>query len=251
MGKDAPVGKKESARLKVLLEHTHGKALTEADLRVILRGKSLEYYSKHYGKVFTGEDQRLDVRQALLGINQLLDELIEDSGNSGPRPPENTEPLTLQFLRLFSSTGEIARDDLHKTLKGTGISSEELVSKGWIKEIGKTFYAKPITERFSYFTSPHITRKVLKTDLDQAHFLIGAALPGSKYDISEELKNSHFRIKKSVDDILRWYSRLPAGDDTTSKAAKDALSLVENWRASKKKTAAVEPSLFDLLEEEI
>jgi adenine-specific DNA methylase len=243
--------KDESARLKALLEHTHGKSMTEADLRVILRGKSLEYYSRHYGKVFTGEDQMLDVRHALLGINQLLDELIEDSRDSGPRPPENAEPLTRQFLRLFGSTTEIARDDLHKTLKGSGVSSDELVSKGWVKEIGRTFYAKPIAERFAYFTSPHITRKVLKTDLDQAHFLIGAAYDGSQYNITSELNNPNFKIKKPVDDILRWYSRMPAGDSATSRAAKNALTLVESWRASKKKPDIAEQSLFDMLEEEI
>jgi hypothetical protein len=41
--------KSESQRLKELLEHTHGKELPECDLREILRGKSLEFYSCHSG----------------------------------------------------------------------------------------------------------------------------------------------------------------------------------------------------------
>jgi hypothetical protein len=189
------------------------------------------------------------VRQALLGINQLLDELIEDAGGSALRPPENAEPLTRQFLRLFSSTSEMKRDDLHKTLKGTGVSSDELESRGWVKEIGKTFYAISIPERFAYFTQPGRKRNIIKTDLDQAQFLIGAALPHSNYSINTELENDNFKIKKSVDEILRWYSLLP-GDSSISLAAKNALALVEQWRASKKKVVTVQPSLFEQLEEE-
>jgi hypothetical protein len=219
-------------------------------LRVILRGKSLEYYSLHYGKVYTGDNQLLDVRSALLGINQLLDELIEDADNSGPRPPENAEPLTRQFLRLFSSTNEMKRDDLHKTLKGTGVSSDELESRGWVREIGRTFYAIPIPERFAYFTQPGRKRNIIKADLDQAQFLIGAALPNSNYSINIELENVNFKIKKSVDEILRWYSLL-LGDSSISLAAKNALTLVEQWRASKKKVLTAQQSLFEQLEEEI
>ncbi|HHL34194.1 MAG TPA: hypothetical protein ENJ30_07510 [Desulfobulbaceae bacterium] len=37
--------KSESQRLKELLEHTHGRELQESDLRVILRAKSLGFYS--------------------------------------------------------------------------------------------------------------------------------------------------------------------------------------------------------------
>ena len=49
--------KDETIRLKELLEHTHGKTLPESDLRVILRGKSLEFYSRHYGQVLVVTDK--------------------------------------------------------------------------------------------------------------------------------------------------------------------------------------------------
>jgi hypothetical protein len=242
--------KDESSLLKALLEHTHGKALTPADIRVILRGKSLEFYSLHYGKVYTGDNQLLDVRSALLGINQLLDELLEATGSSGPRPPENADPLTRQYLRLFSVKREMARDELHKTLKGTGISSDDLESKGWINVIGKTVHAVPIVERFAAFTQPGRTRAILKADLDQAHFLIGAAHEKSGINITDELDKNSFKIKKSVDEILKWYSQLPV-DKNTAEAAKMALALVESWRAKQIKARPVEPTLFDMLEEEI
>ena len=102
--------KDESFRLKDLLEHTHGKSLPESDLRVILRGKSLEFYSRHYGQVFTGDGQILDVRDALLGINQLLDDLLEDTTQTGGlRPPDIAEPASRLYLRLFKNRLEMER----------------------------------------------------------------------------------------------------------------------------------------------
>jgi hypothetical protein len=41
------------------------------------------------------------------------------------------------------------------------------------------------------------------------------------------------------------------GDSSISLAAKNALALVEQWRASKKKVVTVQPSLFEQLEEEV
>ncbi|RLB89516.1 MAG: hypothetical protein DRH50_13625 [Deltaproteobacteria bacterium] len=91
--------KDEMMHLKELLEHSHGKDLPEADLRVILRGKALEFYSRHYGQVYTGDGQVLSVRDALLGINQLLDDLLQGEDENGKRrPPDLAEPTTRLFL---------------------------------------------------------------------------------------------------------------------------------------------------------
>jgi hypothetical protein len=241
--------KGETTRLKELLEHTHGKELPESDLRVILRGKSLEFYSRHYGQVFTGDGQILDVRDALLGINQLLDDLLEDTSlTGGLRPPDSAEPASRLFLRIFTNQPEIPRDELHKTLRGTGISQGELESRGWIRVISKMAHVIPIDERFAYFTERGRNRKVIKTDLDQAWFLIGAAAPNSNIKIDFELSNPNFRIKKSTDDILRWYADVEK-DLVIRQSAETALRLVEHWRNRKDKPKMVEPTLFDYLEE--
>ena len=63
----------------------------------------------------------LDVRDALLGINQLLDDLMEEAIQiGGLRPPDSAEPASRLHLRLFRDHTEMDRDDLHKTLRGTG-----------------------------------------------------------------------------------------------------------------------------------
>ena len=241
--------KDETVRLKELLEHTHGKTLPESDLRVILRGKSLEFYSRHYGQVFTGDGQVLDVRDALLGINQLLDDLLEDTTQTGGlRPPDSAEPASRLYLRLFKNRNEMDRDELHKTLRGTGIAQGDLEAKGWIRVVGRAVHVVPIHERFAFFTERGRNRKVIKTDLDQAHFLIGTAYPNSGLKIDAELNNPNFRIKKSVDEILKWYAEVDK-NSANRMAARTAAQLVEHWRTRKDRPQAVQRTLFDLLEE--
>jgi hypothetical protein len=109
----------------------------------------------------------------------------------------------------------------------------------------------PIEERFQYFTAPGRNRKVLKTDLDQAHFLIGAATPGSGVDVSDELNRATFQIKRSVDPILDWYAQTDP-DTGIQRAAKLALDLVSHWRAKPEKGPAFrQMTLFEQLEAEV
>jgi len=104
----------------------------------------------------------------------------------------------------------------------------------------------PISDRFNYFTASGRNRKVIKTDPDQAHFLIGAAFPNSGVKIENELNNPNFRIKKSVNEILKWYQQV--GDTLEIRQSKQtALQLVEHWRTRR---TAVQSTLFDTLEGE-
>lgn len=243
--------KEEVQTLKTLLEQTHGKDLPESDLRVILRGKALEFYSQHYGQVYTGDGQTMSVRDALLGINQLLDDLMQGNGETAKqRPPEAVEPTTRLFLGIFNGRPSLARDELHKMLRGTGVAQDDLTARGWIRVAGTTVYVTPISDRLSYFLAPGRNRKAIKTDLDQAHFLIGAALPKSGVNVTDELDRGTFRLKRSVDAILEWYARTDPAAQTKAAAAL-ALNLVTHWRASARPVVeAAQLSLFDQLEAE-
>ncbi|MDP3050163.1 MAG: hypothetical protein Q8N20_02265, partial [Eubacteriales bacterium] len=201
------------------------------------------------GQVFTGDGQLLDVREALLGINQLLDDMLEDTSQTGGiRPPDSAEPPSRLYLRLFKNRTQMDRDELHKTLRGTGIAQVDLEARGWIRVVGRTVYVVPIRERFAFFTERGRNRKVIKTDLDQAHFLIGAAFPNSGLKIDAELSKPNFRIKKAVDDILKWYAEVDR-NPATRMAARTAAQLVEHWRTRKDRPKGIQATLFDLLEE--
>lgn len=93
-------------------------------------------------------------------------------------------------------------------------------------------------------------RQVIKTDLNQAHFLICAAFPNSGLKIDAELNNPNFRIKKSVDDILKWYTEINKNPANLMDAG-TAAQLVEhwqNWKDSEEKPRQL--SLFEMLDME-
>lgn len=242
--------REEAGRLKNLLEAVHGKSLPEADLRVILRGKALEFYSQHYGQVQTGTGDMLNVRDALLGINQILDDILTDGATDNYlRPPESAEPISRLYLRIFKNVDTTSRDALHKTLQGSGISQNDLESRGWISVVGRDVTVTPVQERYAQLTRRGFTRKHIKSDLDQCFFLMGMILAGK--NLIQELENGNLKLKKSVPDILKWFSQT-SDKERIRWAASTAITLMDQHEQERraKQTATEQPSLFDLLDEE-
>ncbi|MGH7960493.1 MAG: DUF1156 domain-containing protein, partial [Candidatus Binatia bacterium] len=188
-------------QLQSLLEH-HAKAgLPAADLQVIKRGKALEYFSRHYGKVYVDEGREVTVRDALVGINQLLD---EESGKTGEPPPVTAEPFTRQFLRIFDGQAEQPRDQIQKYLRGTGIAPNEFEERGWCREERKIYHTISPLEIARSWQGRH--RQNMVKDYDQAMFLIGACFDGSGINASDTLSNENFRTHKAILSLLEWHS---------------------------------------------
>jgi DNA modification methylase len=194
--------KAELNRLKLLLAAYKASALSEADIRVILRGKALEFYSRHYGQVLTSADEPLSIRMALAGINQLLD---EDTGSADDNPPSIVQPVAYQYLRLFTPVQSRTAADVSKSLFGTAIRQKDLTDRGWISERNRHVTAVPVTQRFGEFRKR--PRREMKTEIDQAHFLIGAAMPNSGVNLEQELSKDSWMVRRSVDAVLEWYAR--------------------------------------------
>jgi len=198
--------------------------------------------------VLTGDGQVLGVGEALLGINLLLDDLLQEGTTGVVRAPESAEPASRLLLSLFDDRDSMTRDELHKTLRGSGVSPDDLQARGWIRVVGTRVHVVPIEERFTAFVSRGRTRKVLKADLDQSHFLIGAAMTG-KVEILAELNRDSFVLKRSTDAILGWYAQTER-EVSIRNAAAQALRLVEAWRARPTKPAEAQLTLFEKLDAE-
>ncbi len=237
--------KAEVHRLRGLLEAYKANELSDADIRVILRGKALEFYSRHYGKVFTGaEDSPMSIRYALLGINQLLD---EDSGEPGERPPSILQPVAYQFLRLFGAKVSLSRDDFGKNLRGTGLVQREFEDRGWVEERNKVVARVSIKDRFEI--ARNRPRKEMKTEIDQAHFLIGAALPGSGLDIGEELARNTWAVRRSVEAVLLWYAKTAVEPEIQHAAELAAKLLRDSLEKRRAQLVQEQGFLFDDLDE--
>jgi putative DNA methylase len=225
-------------QLQAMLENHAKEGLPAADIQVIRRGKALEYFSRHYGKVYVDEGRTISVRDALVGINQLID---EDADKGKEAPPVNAEPITRQFLRTFGNAPELKRDQLQKFLKGSITTPDEFVQRGWCTEKNKVFTRTDALEFAREWSGKH--RRKLTSDLDQALVLIGACFDGSGINASDTLKNENFKPHVALKPLLQWL-HLNGPDQTTRNAASRALSIYNAWHASKAPQPA-QASLFD------
>jgi len=210
-------------RLQQLLQNHAKEGLPEADIQVIKRGKALEYFSRHYGKVYVDEDRPISVKDALVGINQLID---ETSGKGNEPPPVTAEPVTRQFLRIFDGASSQPRDQMQKFLRGSGMAPEEFEQRGWSKEEQKVFHVVSPLDLAQSWVGRH--RRNMTSDYDQAMFLIGACYDGSGINAAETLKNENFRPHPALKALLEWHSRRGAKQEVRNASSR-ALSIYQNW----------------------
>jgi putative DNA methylase len=225
-------------QLQQLLEHHAKEGLPAADLQVIRRGKALEYFSRHYGQVYVNDERQISVKEALVGINQLIDE--EVGGNKEP-PPGNAEPLTRQFLRIFDGKAEQNRDQVQKFLRGTGVAPDEYIDLGWCEEEDKVFRPVSPLQFAQVWHGRH--RRNLVRDYDQAMVLIGACFENSGIIAADTVKNENFSPRPSLKALLDWFIRRGT-TPTVRTAAARAFAIYQGWERSNE-TKAKQLSLFE------
>ncbi|EED69273.1 site-specific DNA-methyltransferase [Comamonas testosteroni] len=225
-------------QLQAMLENHAKEGLPAADIQVIRRGKALEYFSRHYGKVYVDEGRTISVRDALVGINQLID---EDADKGKEAPPVNAEPMTRQFLRTFGTATEMKRDQLQKFLRGTITTPDDFEQRGWCSEVKKVFTRTAPLDFARDWQGKH--KRKLTSDLDQALVLIGACVDGSGINASDTLTNENFKPHIALKPLLEWLQK-NGSDQTTRNAASRAVSIFSAWQASQA-PKPLQVSLFD------
>ena len=226
-------------QLQAMLENHAKEGLPAADIQVIRRGTAVEYFSRHYGKVYGDEGRAISVKDALVGINQLID---EDADKGKEVPPVNAEPMTRQFLRTFDSKTEIARDQLQKFLRGSITTPDEFVQRGWCSEKNKVFTLVDPLDFARDWQGKH--KRKLTSDLDQALVLIGACFDGSGINAADTLKNENFKPHPALKALLEWLGRRGATQQTRNGASR-ALSIYNNWAASHQQQVQQMALFFD------
>lgn len=226
-------------QLQGMLENHAKEGLPAADIQVIRRGKALEYFSRHYGKVYVDEGRAISVKDALVGINQLID---EDADKGKEVPPVNAEPISRQFLRTFDSKTEIARDQLQKFLRGSITTPDEFVQRGWCSEKNKLFTLVDPLDFARDWQGKH--KRKLTSDLDQALVMIGACFDSSGINAADTLKNENFKPHVALKPLLEWLGRRGATQQTRNAASR-ALTIYNNWAASNQAQVQQMAMFFD------
>lgn len=232
----------EVRRVQSLLEHHAREGLPAADQQVIRRGKALEFFSKHYGKVYVSDVETIDVRRALLGINQLID---EESNQTQDPPPSEADPMTRQFLRIFRDANEVPRDQMQKYLRGTGVAPSEFEERGWCIEKKKVYYLVPPLEQARLLIDKK--RKLLHADHDQAMLLIGASFEDSRISVMDILGQAQFKPHAALAALLDWYARHGASLEIRQAATK-ARALHQTWERASAEKSTAQPAQLGLFE---
>ena len=228
-------------QLQTLLEHHEREGLSQADLQVIRRGKALEYFSRHYGQVYVDEGRPMSVTDALIGINQLLD---EELGVVADPPPANAEPFTRQFLRLFDGRTSMPRDQVQKLLRGTGIAPQDFENRGWCHVEKKVYHLTPPLEMARAWAAVGSQRR--SRDYDQAAMLVGACFEHSginAVDMLNRLNNGGIAPHPALDALLEWWVRR-GGRENIRKAARRAGRILHDWRAKRPRRKQRQMHLF-------
>ena len=128
-----------------------GEKLSSSDINILLIGKCLELYSKHYGAIVDYQDQPVPLHEALKEIKMMVDQLITKEREL-PSELENIDvPSYIYFTALFRIK-EIKVDEVSKSVRGI-IEPSELRDHGLIikrrEARDRTFYVKQPLERLN------------------------------------------------------------------------------------------------------
>ena len=227
-------------QLQSLLEHHRNRGLPEADLQVIRRGKALQYFSRHYGKVYVDEDRKMEVKEALWGINQLLHEELNTVTDL---PPANAEPFTRQFLQLFHGKWEVPQDQMQKYLRGTGMTPGDFEKQGWcrIERKKKVYHLISPLEIARQWVGESL--QSMRRDYDQATFLIGACFEKSGINVMDTLHRTPFKPHPALEALLDWFFQEGANEEIR-KASKRASNILKRWRTMRSKEDQKSSSLL-------
>jgi uncharacterized protein (DUF433 family) len=128
------------------------RPLSSADVRIVLIGKCLEIYSRHYGTVLDWAGNPMPMREALIDIGEMVEQMISKA-TSLPAELENTDVLSRIWLRALADMREITVDSIRKHTQGFVELSDltghkpPLLRKGRVKG-GRTYEVLTPSERF-------------------------------------------------------------------------------------------------------
>lgn len=150
-----------------------GQRLPDPDVRMVLIGKCLEVYSRHYGAVIDWDGQPFPLKAALQDIRVMVEQIVS-TDNPLPSELESTDAFTQVWLLALCDKREVSVDSISKLTRGVFEVSDltdhkpPLLRKGRLKG-GRTYEILTPTERLAGLMD------LLKADVPE---FVQEALPG-------------------------------------------------------------------------
>jgi len=205
----------------------YGRGLKGPDVNLILIGKCLELYSRHYGAVVTeenGVERLLPLREALEEIRQMVDQLVTRD-RPLPSELEDIDRESYVYLTALGEKTEIKSDDVHKATRGI-IEVEQLLKAGLMKrgraKRGRTFEVYSPAERFKALEEKF---RDVSGSARASGNLFGEDLSAPRDRHALLIDKLHFLmgVAEAREDLGPWISRW-AGDLPQLRAAAEYLA---------------------------
>jgi hypothetical protein len=146
------IRRKAREEIALIEKDKYGKGLIEADVNVVLIGKCLELYSKHYGLITDFEGNIVTLKHALKNIKEMVDQLTSKESPFPKELEDNIDTESYIYIRYLAGNKEIQSDLIYKFTKGilevTELQGAGMVVRGRAKR-GRTFEIKGYDERYS------------------------------------------------------------------------------------------------------
>jgi len=144
------IRRKAREEIKLIETGRYGEdQLAAADIYIILIGKCLELYSKHYGNIVDYKDEVVPLSKALPSI-RLMVEMLINTQNPLPSELENVDAVSYVYLTCLCDRKEIKSDEVFKVTRGI-IEPDQLLKSGVIRKgrakRGRTYEVKLPDER--------------------------------------------------------------------------------------------------------
>jgi putative DNA methylase len=227
-----------------------GQPLSPPDVRMVLIGKCLEVYSRHYGAVIDWNGEPFPLRSALQDIRMMVEQIVSKE-TPLPSELENVDAISQVWLLALCDKREVSVDSISKFTRGVFEVSDltghkpPLLRKGRVKG-GRTYEvlnsserldtlrmtlrgAESTAEQLTLLTSTDNVPIVIGPELvDVIHLLAGNAEQGERLDqLVERFRGQREQIRAALHylkqrDPDRWTKAcdklLPFYDDLFAQA---------------------------------
>lgn len=191
---------------------TNGQDLGRANIKVIVLGKCLELYSKHYPNVLEGGEP-VPVKEAINRLWDIIDSLATEAVMT--RLPAGLDEVTKAYAITLASRREMDFDELNMALRHRGLSTSLFSDEHLIEMDGKTACVVEPVKR-----TDHIEAKMERggalLDIDKVHYLYTEYRYGANFRQVRERWRS-----QALDELCRYLAEV-TGDTVYDKIVEAA-----------------------------
>lgn len=191
---------------------TTSQGLSRADVSVIVLGKCLELYSKHYPHVMEG-DRPVPVEEAVVRLWGIIDSLATEEVMS--RLPAGLDEVTKAYVITLAGRRQMVFDELNKRLRHRGLSTAVFGDERLIEMDGKTARVVGPVKRTDHIQAK-LERGGTLLDIDRVHYLYAEYRHGANFRSYRDRWRS-----QALDELCRYLAEV-TGDTVYDKIVEAA-----------------------------